>query len=119
MVAVDVRLDRVDELGARPGHVLLDDAVDVNVRERVQAHVRKVEVDVVADAERRGRSDRLALLARADLGVVRVLRGAAVRDAQDPNLVAALRVQRDRAAHAENVVVGMSCDDEDAHGCLP
>src|SRR5919206_11814 len=59
---------------------------------------------------------RLVVLALPQLAVVRVLGGAAVRDADDPRLVAAQRcVERDRAAHAEDLVVGVRGEDEDPH----
>jgi hypothetical protein len=66
MVAVDVGMRRVHALGREVANVLLDDRVDLDVGERVEPHVGKVEMEVVRDAQLCSRAHRLALLARAD-----------------------------------------------------
>ena len=63
-----------------------------------------------------GRSPRLLVLALAHLGVPRVLGRAAVGHADDAHLVALLAgVERERAAHAEHLVVRVRREDEDLH----
>ena len=116
MVAVHVRVWRVHDLGPELADVLLDQPVHVHVGHGVEAHVRQVEVHVVVHTELAGGAARLVVLPLAELRVVRVLRRAAVRHADDPGLVAAHgRVERDRAAHAEDLVVGVRGEDEDSH----
>src|SRR5262249_33396422 len=100
--------------GSEVPDVLLDDRVDVDVRQRVETHVGEVEVDVVHGSELGCCAQRLLLLAQPRLGIVRVLRRRAVRDDDDAHLVAALRVDRDRPAHPEHLVVGMCREHEDA-----
>ena len=114
MVAVHVRVRRVDPLRGEVANVLLDDAVHLDVRQRVEAHVRKVEVHVVRHSELGGGAKCLVLLARPDLRVVRVLRGRPVRHDDDAHLVPAIDVNGDRPAHSEHLVVWMRREYEDA-----
>ena len=116
MVSVHVRMGGVDDLRTERAHLLLDDAVHVDVRKRVEAHVGEVQVEVVRDAERGGGALRLLVLALAPLRIAGVLRRAAVGQADDPNLVAPDGgVERDRPAHAEDLVIGVGGEDEDSH----
>src|ERR687887_631479 len=116
VVAVHVRMGRVHDLGPEVAPVLLDQPVHLNVGHGVEAHVRQVEVHVVVHTELACGAPRLVVLPRAHLSVVRVLRRAAVGHADDPGLVAAHgRVERDRAAHAEDLVVRVRGEDEDPH----
>ncbi len=113
MIAVHVRMDRVDDLGPEVAHLLLDDAIDVDVRERVESHVGQVEVNVVGHAQFRRCGTGLLLLLRANHGVIGVLRGASVGDADDAHDVPAYsRVERNRAAHPEDLVVRVRSEDE-------
>ena len=48
MVAVDVGMHRVDDLRREVADPLLDDTVDLDVGQRVEAHVRQIEMKVVA-----------------------------------------------------------------------
>src|SRR5258707_427907 len=70
-------------------------------------------MDVVGHAERARGATRFGLFLRPDLRIARVLGRAAVGDANDAHLVAAIGVERDRAAHAEHLVVRVRRDDED------
>ena len=118
MVEVHVWMRGVDDLGLPLAEVLLDDAVDVDVRQRVEAHVGQVEMDVLGDAEHlRGRLRLVVLLGTGGV-VARVLGRAAVREADDGDGVSAIGVEGDRAAHAEHLVVGMRREDEDVHPSL-
>ena len=73
-------------------------------------------MDVVRHAEHRRRPQRLVVLARAHLRVARVLRRAAVGHADDAHLVAPLgRVQAERPAHPEHLVVGVRREDQNLH----
>ena len=120
MVAIDVRMRRVDAGGREVANVLLDDPVHLHVRERVEAHVRKVEVDVVGHAELGGCAQCLVLLARADLGIARILRRRAVGDDDDPHLVTAIGVHGDRPTHPEHLVVGVRGENQNpAHRPTP
>ena len=51
MIAVDVGVRREDDLRPEVVDMLLDDAVDLDVRERVEPHVGEIEMSVVGDAE--------------------------------------------------------------------
>ena len=62
---------------------------------------------------------RLVLLARARLRVAGVLRRRAVRDDDDADVVAGVRVDGDRAAHPEHLVVRVRCEHEDAASSEP
>src|SRR2546423_1268078 len=107
---------RAPDLGPGLAQVLLDEPIQVYVGHGVEAHVRQVEVHVIVHTQLAGGAAGLVVLALPQLVVVRVLGGAAVRDADDPRLVAAHgRVERDRAAHAEDLVVGVCGEDEDPH----
>ncbi len=115
VILVHIGLRRVDDLGRKRGDMLLDDTVHLDVGKRVEPHVGQVEMHVVVDSELAGSPPRLLFLLRALRGIARVLRRAAVGDADDPHRVAADRcVERDRPAHPEHLVVRMRREDEHA-----
>src|SRR5918995_272753 len=119
MVEVHVRMRRVHDLRPEVVDVLLDDAVDFDVRKRVEPHVRKVEMTVVGDAELRRGAHGLALFPGSGLRVARVLGGRAVCDDDDAYRVARVRMHGNRAAHPEHLVVRVRCKDQDpAHPSL-
>src|SRR5439155_22718137 len=71
-------------------------------------------MDIVLDPELCGSPLCLVRLALAELGVARVLRRAPVGDADDAQLVAPSRVESDRPAHPEHLVVRVRGEHEDA-----
>src|SRR5215213_11420199 len=114
MVPVHVGMNAVDRGGCEVPHLRLYDRVQIRVRERVEPHVRQVEVDVVVDAELLRGPDRLVGLLGTLRIVARVLGRASVRQAEDANAVPAYdRVHSDRRAHAEHFVVRVRGHDED------
>src|SRR5262249_19454332 len=114
MIEVDVGLRHVHARGREVADVLLDDPVDLHVRDRVEPHVREVEVDVVGDPEFGGGGSGLFLLLRPQLRVAGVLRRAAVGHTDDADAVAAIGVDGDRPTHPQHLVVRVRGEDEDA-----
>ena len=119
VIPIDVRVNRVDDLRALVADVLLDDGVDGDVLERVESHVRQVEVHVFLKTPSPPPRFTASCSFRAWISASPGYRVEAPSVTTSTRTSSPLPVRTDRPAHAQHLVVRVGGDDEDPASSEP